>query len=554
MENQFTNKMLESLSRICEEAKGCELKSESFKSIEPNLDFISKNLQIPTLESFFFALLFNLNLEEDGVTFQHLGDLLKCSAITLLHYNKQIETLIERNLVELKKNNSFRNKGRQTYQINEEVKTAVLNEEFPLKNLKKEPPSSVVDLLAEFYDQACKCDEGDIKSYELQYIIVRLLDTNRQFKYVQSLLNFTNLETSDLGLFLYVSWKTLCGNEQVNLSRSIEGIVTDNSARVRFSQSIIKGENPLIKLKLVEVVKGGFLNSAELKLSEKGIALLEEEGLTLSPGNPEKSLLTAEKIQKKELFYGPEEMQQIQMLEQTLQEEKLNAIQKRLQNNSLPKGVTVILHGPPGTGKTESVYQIARKTGRSIFKVDISESKSKWFGESEKLIKDIFTRYKSAAKKEPLLPILLFNEADALLSTRRESATNVSQTENAIQNILLEELENFEGIFIATTNLVKNLDPAFERRFLFKIKFNCPTISVKQKIWQNRLSFLSPVQTNTLAENYSLSGGQIENICRKIMMQEVITGTKIDFREITGFCDVELFGGNPEVKRIGFGS
>jgi len=96
------------------------------------------------------------------------------------------------------------------------------------------------------------------------------------------------------------------------------------------------------------------------------------------------------------------------------------------------------------------------------------------------------------------------------------------------------------------------LDPAFERRFLFKIKINSPTISVKQKIWQTRLSFLSPVQTNTLAENYSLSGGQIENICRKIMMQEVINGTKIDFREITGFCDVELFCENPEVKRIGF--
>ncbi len=69
MKNQFTDKMFESLSRICEEAKGCELKSESFKSIEPDLDLISKKLQIPTLESFLFALLFNLNLEEDGVTF-----------------------------------------------------------------------------------------------------------------------------------------------------------------------------------------------------------------------------------------------------------------------------------------------------------------------------------------------------------------------------------------------------------------------------------------------------------------------------------------------------
>jgi hypothetical protein len=76
---------------------------------------------------------------------------------------------------------------------------------------------------------------------------------------------------------------------------------------------------------------------------------------------------------------------------------------------------------------------------------------------------------------------------------------------------------------------------------------------VKQKIWKNRLNFLSSAQIKKLAENYSLSGGQIENICRKILMQEVITGIKIDFREITEFCDVELFDGNPEGKRIGFG-
>ncbi len=532
-------------------AKGCKLKPEKFSEMAPELEYISQKLNISKMESFFFALFFNLYLEEGDVSFRKLGSFLKCRGIELLHFNREIEALVEKGLVEFKKSRSGYGKS-EYYYIIEEVKIAVLKEEFPIKDSKKEP-ASVVELLAEFYNYACKCDEEEISSAELQYLTVMLLDTNRHFKYVQSILSFENIQTKDRCLLLYISWKNLCGDEQVNLNRSIEGIVTNNAARVRFPQSLITGENPLIRLGLIEVVKGGFLNSAELKLTEKGSALLEEEGLSISSANTENSLLSAEKIQKKELFYSPEEIRQIQMLEQTLQGEKLNVIQERLQESHLPKGVTVILHGPPGTGKTESVYQIARKSGRSIFKVEISESKSKWFGESEKLIKGIFTRYKSAAKKQPLLPILLFNEADALLSTRRESASNMSQTENAIQNILLEELENFEGIFIATTNLVKNLDPAFERRFLFKIKFNSPTIDVKQKIWKNRLNFLSSAQIKKLAENYSLSGGQIENICRKILMQEVITGTKIDFREITGFCDVELFGGNHEGNRIGFG-
>ena len=551
MDNQFTNQMLESLGRVCEVANGCGLKKETFIKTEPDLNFISQKLQISQLESFFFAVLFNLDLEHEGVNIQHLADLLKCNTITLLQYNNPIESLIKKNLVELKRNNSFRHKGRQNYHINEDVKTAVIKDDFPLKHLKTDP-ATIVDLLAEYYTYACKCDEGEIPTIELHYYVTKLLDTNGHFKYVQKILNFSGLQTQELSLLLYLSWKTISGNEQVNLSRSIEGIIDDNGARVRFSQSLIKGENPLIKLDLIEVVKGGFLNSAELKLSEKGIELLEEEGLKISTADTEKFLISAEKISEKELFFGSEEIKQIGMLENVLQEEKLTAIQDRLQNNQFTKGVTVILHGPPGTGKTESVYQIARKTGRSIFKVDISESKSMWYGESEKLIKGIFTRYKSAAKKQALLPILLFNEADALLSTRGNNKSNVSQTENAIQNILLEELENFDGIFIATTNLVKNLDSAFERRFLFKIRFNSPSTEVKQKIWKNRLSFLRSGECKELAENYNFSGGQIENICRKILMQEVITGEKVKSREIISFCDVEQFDGN-EVRKIGFG-
>jgi SpoVK/Ycf46/Vps4 family AAA+-type ATPase len=206
----------------------------------------------------------------------------------------------------------------------------------------------------------------------------------------------------------------------------------------------------------------------------------------------------------------------------------------------------------PGTGKTEAVLQFARETGREIFKVDISRSKSMFFGESEKIIKRIFTDYRTYAKKCERMPVLLFNEADAIISKRTDiRRSNVAQTENAMQNIILEELENFEGIFFATTNLVSNLDPAFERRFLFKIEFLKPEFPVKSKIWKSKLPNLSQQECETLAGCFDFSGGQINNIVRKNEIHEIIHGLNVNFNTIVDYCKTELITKN-HGNRIGF--
>ena len=149
---------------------------------------------------------------------------------------------------------------------------------------------------------------------------------------------------------------------------------------------------------------------------------------------------------------------------------------------------------------------------------------------------------------------MLFNEADAILNKRQEnSQSNVGQTENAIQNILLEELEKFDGILIATTNLEGNLDAAYERRFLFKIKFESPTIEVKSKIWQSKLSWIENEFAQKLANNFSFSGGEIDNIVRKVTMNEVLTGNRPDSNEIYGYCQSEKVLSNKKGKvRVGF--
>ena len=214
-------------------------------------------------------------------------------------------------------------------------------------------------------------------------------------------------------------------------------------------------------------------------------------------------------------------------------------------------GFSAIL-GNAGTGKTETVYQLAKKHNRPIFKVEISETKSMWFGEIQKLVKKIFTDYYNFKKTQKICPILLFNESDAIIGKRKSAgSSSVSDTENAIQNVLLEELENFDGILFATSNLVANLDSAFERRFLFKVKYENPSTENAAKIWRSKLPILSENEALQLASQFSYSGGEMENIARKSIMDEIVFGTKPNFERILSFCENEKWNSKPK-NTIGF--
>ena len=235
-----------------------------------------------------------------------------------------------------------------------------------------------------------------------------------------------------------------------------------------------------------------------------------------------------------------------------LQDKNYQSLVSRLESKGLAKGIAVLLYGAPGTGKTESVMQWARQTGRDIIHVDISASKSMWYGESEKIVKDIFTRYKRICKRSSVKPILLFNEADAIFSKRRDmdGGRSTDQTENTIQNIILEEMEKLDGILIATTNLADNLDKAFERRFLFKVRFERPSLEAKRNIWLDKLPGLSTEDASCLASDYDFSGGEIDNIVRKAMMMEVIDGICPSIDIINRLCGEEKIA-KPYAK-IGF--
>ena len=142
-------------------------------------------------------------------------------------------------------------------------------------------------------------------------------------------------------------------------------------------------------------------------------------------------------------------------------------------------------------------------------------------------------------------PILLLNEGDAILSKRIEKVEHgTEQMMNTLQNILLEEMENIQGIMIVTTNLTSNLDTAFERRFIFKVKFEKPGLEVRAHIWQALVDWLDEKDAHTLAKEFDVTGGEIENIARKATMQFVLTGMEADIDMIRKFTKQEKLESN----------
>lgn len=483
--------------------------------------------------------------DDDSVGIRDFAAILNVSAMTILSWKKEIAVLEEKGFLE----NSSKVEIQPT---NAFCKSFIDNISYI-----PEPKHEITDI--EFINNFAKLYESrnfdDITCLEIQRMLHRYEYENRQLEMIKRLK--ASIKLSHWRYIIYDVANDVLRGINSELDSTLSDIF-DSEDRYFIAKQMLDETHDLFKDGYLEFVNKGNVADATITLTEKAKKLvLGEKASLFEDSINRRNLITNNDIKEKKLYYSEQNKKEIDRLKKALQENKLHSIQKRLSEDGLPTGIAVLLYGAPGTGKTESVMQIAKSTGRDIVHVDISEAKSAWFGESEKLIKKIFTSYKHACKnaekkKEPM-PILLFNEADALIAKRKDSsAGNCAQTENAIQNIILEELENLKGIFIATTNLASNMDSAFERRFLFKIKFENPTTEAKTSIWLNKLTWLDEKSATEFARVYDFSGGQIDNIVRKIAMNEVITGERPTISEIHDMCKCEKIEGSNSTNRVGF--
>ena len=173
--------------------------------------------------------------------------------------------------------------------------------------------------------------------------------------------------------------------------------------------------------------------------------------------------------------------------------------------------------GAPGTGKTICAEAIAHALGRRLLIVRYDQVESMWMGETPK---NIVTTFRLARKENA---VLLFDEADSIASRRAVSLDHgfVRET-NTVINVLLQEIERFNGVVIFATNLAANFDPAFERRIRTHVLFELPGAPERERIWQLQLHARTPIAEDVdfraLAERYEASGGDIRNAVLKAAM------------------------------------
>ena len=178
----------------------------------------------------------------------------------------------------------------------------------------------------------------------------------------------------------------------------------------------------------------------------------------------------------------------------------------------------IIFYGVAGTGKTLTALALARSLKKEVLSFDCSKILSMYIGESEKNVRSIFDKYYELRTQTKSEPVLLLNEADQFLSARASGGVSSSdKMHNQMQNIFLEQIERFDGILIATTNLLENLDKAFSRRFNYKIEFVKPNKTQRLDLWKKLLPSSLPFDKDFDIEElakYELTGGQIELVIK----------------------------------------
>ena len=368
-------------------------------------------------------------------------------------------------------------------------------------------------------------------------------------------LRINNYFQTEIQLFLYLA-HLFYNEEDDEVNRSqIEDAFASEEIRDDVLSWIHKGTFDLMDEGIVEFVNSDGIKSKDyIHIADDVKERLFEDACTISNRNRiPADVIRCEAISGREMFYGPDEKRQIDVLSCMLSQERYRGVCESLKSKGLRTGFSCLFYGTPGTGKTETVYQLAKASGRDLLMVDVSQLKSCWVGESEKNIKSLFDRYHKMVKSSPVAPILLFNEADAIFGIRKEGAQNaVDKMENSLQNIILQQMEDLDGILIATTNLTENLDKAFERRFLYKVHFNRPSEDAKMHIWKSLMPGLTDKQAKELAVAFDLSGGQIENISRKHSIQSILDGMEPSFEVIKSYCSDETLGNKEKMTRIGF--
>ena len=514
-----------------------------------NVDYLAKRLHITPMQAVVFCIC--VEVGPSNIDFKSFARALHYSNAQALTLVDTLNELVRCRLLGL--TNSFGNKA-SSYNISARaLRTLIANTDYKAPQRNFEDTESLLSYYHDFFNEL---EEEGVKQGLLLAEVDEIFSENPNLDFVTKV-NKYPLDAKGRLLLVEFCDKLVNEDDSVLSFYQLDDLFPNKSDFAHIRSELRSGEHMLMLFGLVEFsCHNGVADTNSFRLTEKARTELLASINLKTKDEKLSGVIQAESIAAKDLFYSDKVGKQVDKLRGFLDNDKYKVLVERMKKRFNRCGLTCLMYGGPGTGKTETVYQLARETGRDIMAIEVPDIKSKWVGDSEKNIKAVFEKYRAMVAKAKVTPILLFNEADAIIGVRKTGAENaVDKMENAIQNIILQEMETLNGIMIATTNLTENLDSAFERRFLYKVEFERPDASVREHIWHAMLPELADEECKTLAAGFDFSGGQIENVARKYAIDGILGDLEQTDRlsELATLCSEERINDSmADRRRVGF--
>ena len=539
--------IVEAMSLIVENAQNTGLTQNLYFYLEKPIRYLSERLHINEVQAVLLSVVTEIGTDNE-FSLTDISRFFNCTNLKAVSLIKELEDLAQKKLVEVEK--PFRSDN-SSYRLPWGAVVAYSNNEVYVPKAQRCEDSE--ELLHTVETFSFQSENGSLTCREFQDRMASLLRDNAHLDFVKTLESY-HFDANETALVVCACVLLCCQGTNSFTEYDFFHMV-DRRYLHKTWKAFLENDHKLMDLGLVEpLCDNGMEDQDTFTLTKKakdellaGIKLKEDKRIKGKRG-----MIQPNDIVPKNMFYNKAEKAQLKRLEGLLMQDRYLEMCTRLKDSGMRTGFACLFYGAPGTGKTETIMQLARATGRSIFQVNMANIRDKWVGESEKNVKAIFSQYQNAVRNSSVAPILLLNEADALMGNRFTNVNHsVEKMENTMQNIILEEMEKLNGILVATTNLTCNLDSAFERRFLFKVEFHAPEASVRKDIWRAMIPQLDDDTAMQLAMCYDFSGGQIENIARKSQIESILEGTTPDFETLKTFCDEECMA-KPRTQILGF--
>ena len=390
----------------------------------------------------------------------------------------------------------------------------------------KSIPSVVVDFFLHQFDEEPCCKK--IKEYDLL--------EGELFPYLYSLGNFITYNNKTIELNLLARYMT-------------------KVSFLEFFHHVSNGSSELIKEKLWIAKPDRFSDEVSVKLTNKSLSILFPEWDI--DQDVSKIKVTNDKFQEGFVLYQPEELSNVPLYYNAQNQKFKDRVELILNNTTKDKlsanSISLMISGYPGTGKTAFAKKLCRDLDLTLMYVEVSEVQTKFIGETEQNVHKLFSQYRMLWEKSEKPVVLLFNECDQLFGKKIQVEKSSDMYSNAIQSQLLNEMENFAGILIATCNSIINFEEAFKRRFLFHTVFEKPDYETRKLIWSGlNGSWTQNPELLDQISRYDLTGAQIDNVLKKMNLLSCDDNSVQNHLLFDLIEEEEMTSGGMSGVRIGF--